>query len=39
MAKREEKPRGETRTINGGRGEIVIYQPGEGGGGLEVRLE
>ncbi len=39
MAKREKKLRGETRTINGGRGDIVIYQPGEGGGRLEVRLE
>jgi len=37
MAKREKKFPGETRTINGGRGEIVIYQPGEGGGLLELR--
>ncbi|MDI6808323.1 MAG: RhuM family protein [Candidatus Eisenbacteria bacterium] len=39
MAKRGKEHRGETRTIDGGRGEIVIYQPREGGGHLEVRLE
>jgi hypothetical protein len=39
MAKREKKLLGDARTIDGGRGEIVIYQPGEGGGRLEVRLE
>lgn len=39
MAKREKEHRGGTRTIDGGRGEIVIYQPGEGGGRLEVRVE
>ncbi len=39
MLKREKKLQGETLTIDGGRGEIVIYQPGEGGGHLEVRLE
>jgi prophage maintenance system killer protein len=41
VARREETLRGETPVINGGRGEIVIYQPGagEGGGRLEVRLE
>ena len=40
VAKRGKEHRGETReTIGGGRGEIVIYQPGEGGGRLEVRLE
>jgi prophage maintenance system killer protein len=39
MTKRKKEHRGETQTIDGGRGEIVIYQPGEGGGRLEVRLE
>jgi hypothetical protein len=39
MAKREKKLLGKTKTIDGGRGEIVIYQPGEGVGRLEVRLE
>ena len=41
MAKREKILRGETPASDGGRGEIVIYQPraGEGGGRLEVRLE
>ncbi|MDP2269045.1 MAG: hypothetical protein Q8K46_07750, partial [Deltaproteobacteria bacterium] len=39
MVKRVKKLPGDTRTIDGGRGEIVIYQPGEGGGCLEVRLE
>lgn len=39
MAKMGKAHRGESRTIDGGRGEIVIYQPGEGGGRLEVRLE
>jgi prophage maintenance system killer protein len=39
MAKKGTENRGTTRTIDGGRGEIVIYQPGEGGGRLEVRLE
>ena len=39
MAKRERKLRGKTKAIDGGRGEIVIYQPGEGVGRLEVRLE
>jgi len=39
MAKREKERRGEILTIDGGRGEIAIYQPGEGGGRLEVRLE
>jgi hypothetical protein len=39
VLKRNKKLQGETRTINGGRGEIVIYQPSEGGGRLEVRLE
>jgi hypothetical protein len=34
MVKREKKRRGETQTIDGGRGEIVIYQPGEPGGQL-----
>jgi hypothetical protein len=39
MAKRGKEHRGETRTVDGGKGEIVIYQPGEGVGRLEVRLE
>jgi len=39
MANRDKQLWEETRTINGGRGEIVIYQPSEGGGRLEVRLE
>ena len=39
MAIRGKEHRGDLRTIDGGRGEIVIYQPGEGGGRLEVRLE
>jgi hypothetical protein len=34
MAKREKKLPGKTKTIDGGRGEIVIYQPGEAGGQL-----
>jgi prophage maintenance system killer protein len=39
MAKTKKENRGALRTIDGGRGEIIIYQPGEGGGRLEVRLE
>jgi prophage maintenance system killer protein len=39
MVIRNKKLQAETRTINGGRGEIVIYRPGDGGGCLEVRLE
>jgi prophage maintenance system killer protein len=39
MAKRGKEHRGETWIIDGGRGEIVIYQPEEGEGRLEVRLE
>ena len=39
MVKRKKKLPVKTKTIDGGRGEIVIYQPGEGVGRLEVRLE
>lgn len=40
MAKGEKERRGENReTIGSGRGEIVTYQPGEGRGRLEVRVE
>lgn len=39
MTKKEKEHRGETQTIAGGRGEIVIYQTGEGGGRLEARLK
>lgn len=39
MANREKQIREENRTVGGGRGEIVIYQPSEGGGRIEVHLE
>ena len=39
MTKKEKKHRRAIQTIDGGKGEIVIYQPGDGGGHLEVRLE
>ncbi len=39
MKKGQEEQREEQRSVGGGRGEIVIYQPAEGGGRLEVRLE
>jgi hypothetical protein len=38
MTKREKEHQKDVRTIDGGRGEIVIYQPGKGEGRLEVRL-
>ena len=39
MKKKRDQQRRESATVGGGRGEIVIYQPAEGGGRLEVRLE
>ncbi|MCL5282201.1 MAG: virulence RhuM family protein [Planctomycetes bacterium] len=37
--KRGRKRRQEPEVVSGGKGEIVIYQPAEGGGRLEVRLQ
>ena len=39
MKKKERKQQEEPGLVSGGKGEIVIYQPAEGGGRLEVRLE
>ncbi len=39
MKKGQEEQREKPATVGSGRGEIVIYQPAEGGGRLEVRLE
>jgi prophage maintenance system killer protein len=39
MRKRQPKQQKEAPIVSGGKGEIIIYQPAEGGGRLEVRLE
>lgn len=39
VQKRGKKRREGPEVVSGGKGEIVIYRPAEGGGRLEVRLE